>query len=192
MVGVTCAATAFEVLKGSKFSILLLDECSQSEHPMISDIADMFTLLGIRVSPIFTFSLVIEPLSLLPISRFSSHVVLAVGTTFITALAFNVCEFIVVRRARATAWKICVCVSFSLAGDPRQLPPTLAGSSPSKPGIVCGSLDDTSLSKTMFVRLTGAGVDPIMLHTQYVEETPPYALFSTQCPTFDAGTAATL
>jgi hypothetical protein len=51
VVGVTCAATAFQVLQGNRFPILILDESSQC----------------------------LEPLALLPLSRFSSQKLIAVG-----------------------------------------------------------------------------------------------------------------
>jgi hypothetical protein len=51
VVGVTCAATAFQVLQGNKFPILILDESSQC----------------------------LEPLALLPLSRFASQKLIAVG-----------------------------------------------------------------------------------------------------------------
>ncbi|KAL9644593.1 hypothetical protein ABK040_015332 [Willaertia magna] len=51
VVGVTCAATAFEVLKNNKFSILILDESSQC----------------------------LEPLALLPLTRFGCQKFIAVG-----------------------------------------------------------------------------------------------------------------
>lgn len=51
VVGVTCAATAFEVLQGCRFPIIILDESSQC----------------------------LEPLALLPISRFSCQKLIAVG-----------------------------------------------------------------------------------------------------------------
>ena len=51
VVGATCAATGFEVLKGMQFKIVILDECSQ----------------------------MLEPQSLLPISRFNCRKLIAVG-----------------------------------------------------------------------------------------------------------------
>jgi superfamily I DNA and/or RNA helicase len=33
VVGTTCAATGFEVLKGMQFKIVILDECSQMMEP---------------------------------------------------------------------------------------------------------------------------------------------------------------
>lgn len=51
VVGTTCAATGFEVMKGMQFKIVILDECSQ----------------------------MLEPQSLLPISRFNCRKLIAVG-----------------------------------------------------------------------------------------------------------------
>jgi hypothetical protein len=96
-------ATNFPVFSGAQFSIVLLDECSQ----------------------------MIEPLSLLPISKFGAECLLAVG-------------------------------------DPRQLPPTLNSvPSPTQDPNAIGTADDTTLNKTLFVRLVSLGFEPIMLRTQY-------------------------
>ena len=94
VVGVTCASTRQETLQGQKFGFLILDECSQF----------------------------IEPLSFLPIARFSCRVLIG-------------------------------------AGDPKQLPPTLAGAE--------GSEKSNDLSKTLFTRLANTGVEPILLKRQY-------------------------
>jgi len=51
VVGATCAATGFDILKGLQFKIVILDECSQ----------------------------MLEPQSLLPISRFNCRKLVAVG-----------------------------------------------------------------------------------------------------------------
>jgi superfamily I DNA and/or RNA helicase len=51
VVGTTCAATGFDILKGMQFKIVILDECSQ----------------------------MLEPQSLRPISRFNCRKLIAVG-----------------------------------------------------------------------------------------------------------------
>lgn len=51
VIGATCAATGFEVMKNMQFKIVILDECSQ----------------------------MLEPQSLLPISRFNCRKLIAVG-----------------------------------------------------------------------------------------------------------------
>jgi hypothetical protein len=109
VVGTTCAATAYGALDDSKFSIVLLDEASQ----------------------------MLEPLSLLPISKFGCERLLAVG-------------------------------------DPLQLPPTMLYEPPAplpsaekSSAALKGSVSDTTLRKTLFVRLTALGVKPILLRTQY-------------------------
>ncbi|KAG2387469.1 hypothetical protein C9374_001801 [Naegleria lovaniensis] len=94
VVGVTCAATGFEVLKGQKFSILILDESSQC----------------------------LEPSALLPLARFG-------------------------------------CLKFVAVGDPLQLPPTLTGTRTENP--------EHSLEKTIFIRLSNIGHEPLLLRTQY-------------------------
>ena len=94
VVGVTCASTRNETLQGQKFGFLILDECSQF----------------------------IEPLSFLPIARFSCRVLIG-------------------------------------AGDPKQLPPVLAGQDSSDSSNV--------LSKTLFSRLANTGVEPVLLKRQY-------------------------
>nr|CAG4715593.1 unnamed protein product [Naegleria fowleri] len=95
VVGVTCAATGFEVLKGQKFSILILDESSQC----------------------------LEPSALLPLTRFG-------------------------------------CMKFIAVGDPLQLPPTLTGTR-------SGENPEHSLEKTIFIRLSNIGHEPLLLRTQY-------------------------
>lgn len=91
--GVTCAASSFEILQKCTFSIIIQDESSQC----------------------------IEPLSMLPISKFKCQKLIAVG-------------------------------------DPQQLPPTLIGTSIS---------EENSLEKPLFIRLMNAGLNPIILRTQY-------------------------
>lgn len=51
VIGATCASTGFEVMKNMQFKIVILDECSQ----------------------------MLEPQSLLPISKFNCRKLLAVG-----------------------------------------------------------------------------------------------------------------
>lgn len=101
IVGVTCAASNFEILCNHKFEICILDESSQ----------------------------IVEPSSLLPLVRFGSE----------------------------------RCI---LIGDPKQLPPTIRCSSENYNDIV-GSANDTTLSKTMFVRLHETKCPLILLRTQY-------------------------
>jgi superfamily I DNA and/or RNA helicase len=58
------------------------------------------------------------------------------------------------------------CERALLIGDPKQLPPTLRRHGSHLHTTDVGTLADTHLSKTMFVRLA-ASVQPIMLRTQY-------------------------
>ncbi|KAH3744299.1 protein ZGRF1 [Pelomyxa schiedti] len=95
VVGATCAACPFKVLDNMQFEIVILDESSQ----------------------------LVEPLSLLPMSRFGCQKLIAVG-------------------------------------DPMQLSPVLLSN-------FGNSSDDSGLSKTLFTRMTHAGVTPIMLRAQY-------------------------
>ncbi len=51
------------------------------------------------------------------------------------------------------------CVGVHVAGDPRQLPPTLSGAE--------GSEASNDLGKTLFTRLANTGVQPVLLKRQY-------------------------
>ena len=60
------------------------------------------------------------------------------------------------------------CENLLAVGDPKQLPPTVVGSGPSSLSQreVLNTIDDTTISKTLFVRLTKTHT-PIVLRTQY-------------------------
>eukprot|EP01083_Nonionella_stella_P205221 747537_1 len=64
------------------------------------------------------------------------------------------------------------CERLIAVGDPKQLPPTLpslrrVSGVEGVPAPLTGSSDDTTLAKTMFVRLQSGGLSPVVLRTQY-------------------------